>query len=185
MRKILLLVLLSGCGSAVVPPDSGHSNDSGPAATDAGFDSGPIAFDAGPPAPDSGSDAGPAVADSGPRDSGPPGVDAGPPRVDAGTDSGPMRDCSERTLVFHTPGSFYTVDGLAGENPTLTLCAGTAYTFDLTDVPTFHPMQLVGGGGELIAGDASRTITPALAMPYTRYVCGNHGFGGTISVVAP
>lgn len=126
------------------------------------------------------------------RDGGPDaGVDGGPDvgtdaNVDGGTDAaidgGP---CAPRTFVVHTPTYAYDFDGITGDNPTLTLCRGVTYTFDMRDVPSYHPMDLRNGGTVLATfegGSVSTYLVPTSAPFPTVYLCNIHAFGGTVTV---
>jgi hypothetical protein len=84
-------------------------------------------------------------------------------------------------------GSAYAFNG-TGNNPTLTLIRGQAYTFSVS-TPGNHPFQIVNppAGSTTSNNTFSGTITfrvPTNAVNY-RYNCSVHGFGGQILTVPP
>jgi hypothetical protein len=85
-----------------------------------------------------------------------------------------------------SPGSYYAISGLAGNNPTLTLIRGETYTFAI-NTSSIHPFRINSPGAVPSGGISSGTITykvPTNAANYT-YYCTIHGFGGTILTVPP
>src|SRR5262245_56608031 len=103
LRRVLLLSLLAaGCGAPALPsPDAGSTPEA---------------------------DAGTPTQDDGGSTSSP---DGGHAIVDAGhIDPDPV-DCSPRTFVVSTPGFFFAIEGMEGQNPPLALCRGVTYQFDL------------------------------------------------------
>ena len=85
-----------------------------------------------------------------------------------------------------SPAYYYTIGGLAGNNPTLTLIRGETYTFAI-NTSSIHPFQINSPGAAPSGGISSGTITytvPTNAMNYS-YQCIYHGFGGAIVTVPP
>lgn len=180
--RALLFVVISlsaaGCGNST-------STDAG---TDAGVDA-PMPHDSGLDAAmhvdagvdmggsDAGVDAGSvdASVDAG-------GTDAG--SADAGTPDAAVDPCLPHTFVVTTDGASYQFDGGA-HNPTLTLCHGVTYMFDLTAIPSFHPMEILSAGVTVMAVPAgattSYTIPATIGVP-DQYRCAVHHFGGAIIV---
>jgi hypothetical protein len=83
-----------------------------------------------------------------------------------------------------SPGFFYSISGLAGQNPTLNLIRGKTYTFAVS-ADAIHPF-LIKSAGVVNNNISSGTITftvPNVVSNYA-YICSIHGFGGTIKTVA-
>jgi Big-like domain-containing protein len=85
-----------------------------------------------------------------------------------------------------SPGFFYSISGLSGENPVLTLTRGRTYTFQIhTD--SFHPFQILNAppgsvtNNNIFEGIITFAV-PAAAANY-RYHCSIHDFGNTITTV--
>lgn len=174
LAALALTLGLAGCPTTPgTPPVDAARDDTGgndaAMPVDAGVDTG-------------GSDVDAFVADTGVDSGG--GTDAGGD-VDSGGGSDAGGDpCAPHTFVVETPGSVYTFDGSAA-NPTLTLCRGTTYMFDLSAVPGFHPMQITSAGSLLMAlpGGVTTSYTiPSTAPLPDAYSCSIHGFGGAIMV---
>ncbi len=115
--------------------------------------------------------------------------------ADAGTDAAMAADandvdasfsCDPHTFVVTSDGSSYTIDGVAG-NPTIHMCHGVTYMFDLTAVSTFHPLGLyVTGTAAPVAsfpGMVTTTYAAPAAAPFPdTYRCTIHGFGSSVVV---
>ena len=87
------------------------------------------------------------------------------------------------------PGFFFTTNGTAVQNPTITLVRGRTYTF-LVSTPSFHPFQILSSGLTTNNNISSGTITyvvptnaPATTSP--GYRCSIHNFSGTILTIDP
>jgi glucose/arabinose dehydrogenase len=81
--------------------------------------------------------------------------------------------------------SGFTVDGEQGKE--LAFTRGTTYTFQMDDVPSFHPFYLTtnergSGAGSItegVSGNEQLTFTPTASTPDTIYYnCVNHAFMG-------
>lgn len=173
LAALALSSALVACGSTASTPDTGGGG------TDAGTDAARVA--------DAGTDAGAVPMDAAADTSVilDAGGDGGPDAFvsDAGTDA-PIVACTAHTFVVTSDGASYAIDGHA-LNPTLSLCPGVTYTFDLTAVSTFHPMELLAGLTSVAAfpgGMTTSYTTPAAAPFPDSYRCSIHGFGGLVTV---
>ncbi|HYM62966.1 MAG TPA: hypothetical protein VEZ11_18915, partial [Thermoanaerobaculia bacterium] len=88
------------------------------------------------------------------------------------------------TFSVTSPGFFYSISGLSGENPVITLQRGKTYMFQI-NTDSIHPFEILGApAGSVINNNISRgTITfnvPNTAASY-QYICSIHGFGNTIN----
>jgi hypothetical protein len=195
-----------GCGSPTPAPDAFVAQDAFVArdafvAPDASaMDAGHDAFVGTDANVDAGMDAFAAVdanIDAGHDGGSDANVDAG---HDGGSDGGhdafvppDTNPCMPHTFVVTTDGSSYTIDGAV--NPTLTLCRGVTYTFNLSTVPSFHPLGLyttVPTAGVLptpgtplmmFSGMATTSyMIPATAPFPVVYRCTVHNFGGAVVV---
>jgi hypothetical protein len=195
MRNSLSILLL--CDGLVAACSSPNVvADTGPAPADGGSDAAAIAdtgVDAPTPTVDAGIDAA-EIADT--------GVDAGEAPdattvVDAGTDAAVVADagadagaCAPHTFVVMSSDGAYMIDGAL--NPTLTLCTGVTYMFDMTAVSPSHPMGLyatVPASGFPTPGTPIATFAGGLTSSYTvaspapvAYRCTVHNFGGNVVV---
>ena len=87
-------------------------------------------------------------------------------------------------FVVTTPGHYYAISGLSGENPALQLQRGRTYTFQIAADPS-HPFAILDAPPGTVVNNniTSGTITftvPATAQNY-RYRCTTHGFGNVIN----
>ncbi len=163
--SLFLVVLLAACGGSPAATDAGSTPDDGGGNVDAAND-----VDTGTPDVDTGT----------------PDVDAGT-LVDAATDVDAAVDpCAPHTFVVTTPGSAYSFDG-GPNNATLTLCAGVTYMFDMSVVPTVHPMEFRVGAATVATFapgiTTSYTVPAAAAEQPDAYVCTIHLFGGAITIM--
>lgn len=89
-------------------------------------------------------------------------------------------------FTVNSPGFFFTISGLSGQNPALTLTRGRTYRFQV-DTDDIHPFEITGApagsvtNNNISAGILTFTV-PAAAQNY-RYICSIHGFGNTITTV--
>ena len=88
--------------------------------------------------------------------------------------------------VVTSPGFFYSITGLSGENPILTLTRGMTYTFQV-NASSIHPFEILNAPpGSVTNNNISRgTLTfrvPTTPQSYA-YHCSIHGFGNTIQTV--
>lgn len=88
-----------------------------------------------------------------------------------------------------SPGFFFTTNGTATQNPTITLVRGRLYTFAVSTA-SFHPFQILAAGNITNNNISSGTITylvptnaPATISP--GYQCSQHHFTGTIATIDP
>jgi hypothetical protein len=85
-----------------------------------------------------------------------------------------------------SPGHFYAISGLNGENPVLQLKRGKVYTFQISVSPA-HPFAILDAppgtvtNNNITEGTLTFTV-PAAAASY-RYRCTSHGFGNVIETV--
>lgn len=88
--------------------------------------------------------------------------------------------------VVTTPGHYYAISGLDGENPALQLTRGRTYTFQINADPS-HPFAILDApagsvtNNNITSGILTFTV-PATAENY-RYRCTTHGFGNIITTV--
>lgn len=93
---------------------------------------------------------------------------------------------SNADYVVTTPGHYYAISGLTGENPVLTLQRGRTYTFQISASPA-HPFAILDApagnvtNNNITSGLLTFTV-PATAQTY-RYRCTTHGFGNVINTV--
>ena len=93
---------------------------------------------------------------------------------------------STADYVVTTPGHYYAISGLAGENPPLQLKRGQTYTFEISASPV-HPFAILDAppgsvsNNNITSGRVTFTV-PAAAQDY-RYRCTTHGFGNVITTV--
>ncbi len=83
-----------------------------------------------------------------------------------------------------SPGFFFAISGLSGQNPAITLQRGRTYRFEV-DTDDVHPFEITGApSGSVTNNNISSGIltftVPASAQNY-RYICSIHGFGNTIT----
>lgn len=89
-------------------------------------------------------------------------------------------------FVVTTPGHYYEISGVPGENPVLQLEPGRSYRFRIT-VASVHPFAILDAPPGSVTNnnitDGILTFTvPASAQTY-RYRCTTHEFGNTIRTV--
>ena len=85
-----------------------------------------------------------------------------------------------------SPGFFYSISGLSGQNPVITLTRGRTYTFQIS-TSSIHPFEILDAPAGSVTNNniSSGTITfavPMAAQNY-QYICSIHGFGNTIQTV--
>lgn len=89
-------------------------------------------------------------------------------------------------FIVTSPGFFYNISGLNGENPVLTLTRGRTYRFQI-NTDAFHPFQILNAppgsvtNNNISSGEITFAV-PATATNY-RYHCSIHDFGNTITTV--
>ena len=91
---------------------------------------------------------------------------------------------SAADFTVTSPGFFYSISGLSGQNPTLTLVRGKTYTFAVS-ASSIHPFLIKSPGvsnNNISSGTITYTV-PNVVSNYT-YICSIHGFGGTIKTVS-
>ncbi len=85
-----------------------------------------------------------------------------------------------------SPGFFYSISGLTGQNPVLTLTRGRTYTFQI-NTSSIHPFEILGAPAGSVTNNniSSGTITFAVPMTAQNYAyqCSIHRFGNTIQTV--
>jgi len=89
-------------------------------------------------------------------------------------------------FVVTSPGFFYEISGLSGQNPVLTLTRGRTYTFEI-NTSSIHPFEILNAPpGSVTNNNISNGIltfrVPAAAQNYA-YECSIHGFGNIIQTV--
>lgn len=88
--------------------------------------------------------------------------------------------------VVTTPGHYYAISGLTGENPVLQLTRGKTYKFRIS-ASELHPFAILDAppgsvtNNNITSGIVTFTV-PAAAQNY-RYRCTTHGFGNAITTV--
>ena len=89
-------------------------------------------------------------------------------------------------FVVSTPGHYYAISGLTGENPVLQLKRGQTYRFQVSASPA-HPFAILDAppgnvvNNNITSGTLSFNV-PLDARSY-RYRCTTHGFGNVIETV--
>jgi len=88
--------------------------------------------------------------------------------------------------VVTTPGHFYAISGVPGENPVLQLTRGRTYKFKISASPA-HPFAILDAPpGSVINNNITDGVltfaVPSTAQSY-RYRCTTHGFGNVIETV--
>ena len=88
--------------------------------------------------------------------------------------------------IVTTPGHYYAISSLSGENPVLVLQRGKTYTFQI-NADSIHPFAILDAPAGSVTNNniTQGTITfavPATAQSY-RYRCTTHGFGNVINTV--
>jgi VCBS repeat-containing protein len=89
-------------------------------------------------------------------------------------------------FVVTSPGFFFAISGLSGQNPALTLTRGRTYRFQI-DTDDIHPFEITGApAGSVTNNNISfgiLTFTVPTAAQNYHYLCSIHGFGNTITTV--
>jgi hypothetical protein len=105
-----------------------------------------------------------------------------------------------RTFVFQSPGFYYNIDGISGENPQITLVRGRTYVFNFESVTSTHPIALRIAAGNIVPvpgttgndpqngvfgpGAIVTYVVPLDAQSSIVYQCVNHPtMIGTISII--
>ena len=105
-----------------------------------------------------------------------------------------------RTFVFQSPGFYYNIDGISGENPQITLVRGRTYVFNFESVSSDHPIALRIAAGNIVPvpgttgndpqngvfgpGAIVTYVVPLDAQSSIVYQCVNHPtMIGTIQIV--
>jgi hypothetical protein len=88
--------------------------------------------------------------------------------------------------VITTPGHYYAISGLSGENPVLELKRGKTYKFQISASPV-HPFAILDAPpGSVTNNNITQGIltfvVPMTAQNY-RYRCTTHGFGNVVNTV--
>ena len=82
-----------------------------------------------------------------------------------------------------SPGFFYAISGLSGQNPVLTLQRGRTYVFTINTASS-HPFEIVGAPPGSVTNNNISKGTLTFAVPNTatnyQYICSIHLFGNTI-----
>jgi hypothetical protein len=88
--------------------------------------------------------------------------------------------------VFTTPGHYYAISGLSGENPVLELKRGKTYKFQISVSP-IHPFAILDAPPGSVTNNNITQGTLTFVVPLTaqnyRYRCTTHGFGNVINTV--
>lgn len=88
--------------------------------------------------------------------------------------------------VVTTPGHYYAISGISGENPVLELKRGRTYTFEISASPV-HPFAILDAPPASVANNniiqGTLTFTVPLTAQNYRYRCTTHGFGNVINTV--
>ena len=88
-------------------------------------------------------------------------------------------------FVVTSPGFFYSISGLTGQNPVLTLTRGRTYTFQI-NAASNHPFEILNAPGSVTNNNISTgTLTfrvPMTAKDYA-YRCSIHSFGNIVRTV--
>lgn len=88
--------------------------------------------------------------------------------------------------VVTTPGHYYSISGLSGENPVLQLRRGQTYKFLISATPE-HPFAILDApAGSVTNNNITEgivTVTVPLTAQSYRYRCTTHGFGNVINTV--
>jgi len=88
--------------------------------------------------------------------------------------------------VVTTPGHYYSISELSGENPVLQLTRGKTYKFQI-NVPPTHPFAILDAPSDSVINNNITQGTLIFAVPLTAqsysYRCTTHGFGNVINTV--
>lgn len=88
--------------------------------------------------------------------------------------------------MITTPGHFYSISTLSGENPELELTRGRTYTFQVNASPA-HPFAILDAPPGSVTNDNITRGTLTFTVPLTatsyRYRCTTHLFGNVIHTV--
>ena len=200
LLALLTIFWLSGCSSEASPPDGGADASRSDAPYDAPPDT--SAIDASDASTDALATDGSDAADAAPCGAFDQACCGTGPACSDVTLSCVAQKC-QRLLVVTAPGSNYEINGVSA--PALTLKAGVSYKFDVTALPSFHPLILTasstgglsatpltgtdvpGYSGTATCGTCTTstfTITPKASPASFFYECQNHlAFGNAITVV--
>ena len=89
-------------------------------------------------------------------------------------------------FVVTTPGHYYAISGLTGENPVLQLKRGKTYKFEISVSPV-HPFAILDAPPGSVTNNNITQGTLTFTVPMTaenyRYRCTTHGFGNGIMTV--
>jgi hypothetical protein len=93
---------------------------------------------------------------------------------------------SDADYVVTSPGHYYAISGLSGENPVLTLTRGRTYVFEISAAP-IHPFAILDAPEGSVSNnnitEGTLTFTVPLTATSYRYRCTTHGFGNVINTV--
>ena len=93
---------------------------------------------------------------------------------------------SQTDFVVTTPGHFYAISGLSGENPVLELTRGRTYSFRIS-VASVHPFAILDAPPGSVTNNNITEGTLTFAVPpgagSYRYRCTTHEFGNAIQTV--
>jgi hypothetical protein len=88
--------------------------------------------------------------------------------------------------VVTSPGHFYSISGLTGENPVLQLTRGRTYKFQISVSP-IHPFAILDAPPGSVTNNNITSGTVTFTVPMTaqnyRYRCSTHAFGNVINTV--
>ena len=81
-----------------------------------------------------------------------------------------------RTFVFQSPGGYYTIDGIPGNNPQITLVRGRTYVFNFEAITSDYPIAL-----RIVAGN----IVPVPGTTGNDPQNGVYGSGAIVTYIVP
>ncbi len=95
-------------------------------------------------------------------------------------------DTSGVDFVVTSPGHYYAISGLSGENPILQLTRGKTYKFEI-NAASAHPFAILDAPPGSVTNNNITQGTLTFVVPMTaqnyRYRCTTHGFGNVINTV--
>lgn len=106
--------------------------------------------------------------------------------------SGPATGCALHDFKVTTPDFYFAYDGIAGENPVITVCAGETFTFHLANVSPMHPFCIWNAHAATEAPGVVRNCmtgtvdvvwqVPSALADGARYICEVHYFGNVFTI---